>query len=354
MTVRKKPGGWEIDIRSMPDTGKRFRRTYAVTKAEAQRLEREVYMEAVRRSLGLEQAFGDVSLEDLRDAYLEWMPHHRRSSTVAQARWELGHLCGAGPRSLMVQRVSQLDRQVFEGWRQRLLAEGLSHRSVNCWTTRANAMLNWAVKQGRIERNPIQGFEWLPEGGEHRRRHAQTLTRDEARRLVAAADELLPAAGRLLHGLLGFGSRYGETRQLRWSEIDLASGWATFTAATVKTRRTRRVPVPEDLRERLELESEGEWVFPTPEGAGWHQDTNRLRGWMRKALKAAEIKRPGFRVHDLRHTSNTLWREAGVPLEVRQAWMGHTDVRQTAGTYGHYETDEVRDLARQLPRFDVK
>jgi integrase len=44
----------------------------------------------------------------------------------------------------------------------------------------------------------------------------------------------------------------------------------------------------------------------------------------------------GFRFHDLRHTFRTLGAEAGVPLEVMMAQLGHMD-RETSLEYVHIQ-----------------
>ena len=50
----------------------------------------------------------------------------------------------------------------------------------------------------------------------------------------------------------------------------------------------------------------------------------------------AACKMPGFRFHDLRHTFRTQGAEAGVPLEVMMAQLGHMD-RQTSLEYVHIQ-----------------
>jgi len=44
----------------------------------------------------------------------------------------------------------------------------------------------------------------------------------------------------------------------------------------------------------------------------------------------------GFRFHDLRHTFRTQGAEAGVPLEVMMAQLGHLD-RETSLEYTHIQ-----------------
>ena len=41
------------------------------------------------------------------------------------------------------------------------------------------------------------------------------------------------------------------------------------------------------------------------------------------------------RFHDFRHTHATMLLEAGAPVHVAQARMGHESIRTTMDTYGH-------------------
>lgn len=54
----------------------------------------------------------------------------------------------------------------------------------------------------------------------------------------------------------------------------------------------------------------------------------------------------GFRFHDLRHTFRTQGAEAGVPLEVMMAQLGHID-RQTSLDYVHIQ-QRALERAKQL------
>ena len=54
----------------------------------------------------------------------------------------------------------------------------------------------------------------------------------------------------------------------------------------------------------------------------------------------------GFRFHDLRHTFRTLGAEAGVPLEVMMAQLGHMD-RETSLEYVHIQ-QRALDRAKQM------
>src|SRR5262249_40114402 len=59
-----------------------------------------------------------------------------------------------------------------------------------------------------------------------------------------------------------------------------------------------------------------------------------------------------IRFHDLRHTTASLYMQAGVPLHVVQRVMRHADPRMTANTYGHLAPDYLHRELEKLS-FDV-
>jgi integrase len=75
--------------------------------------------------------------------------------------------------------------------------------------------------------------------------------------------------------------------------------------------------------------------------------TKPMRTWVkswRKLVESCGMK--GFRFHDLRHTFRTLGAQAGVPLEVMMAKLGHMD-RQASLDYVHIQQGSL-EPAKQL------
>jgi len=77
-------------------------------------------------------------------------------------------------------------------------------------------------------------------------------------------------------------------------------------------------------------------------------DVNRpMTGWVKSWRKLMQkCNMDGFRFHDLRHTFRTLGAEAGVPLEVMMAQLGHMD-RETSLEYVHIQ-QQALERAKQL------
>jgi len=154
------------------------------------------------------------------------------------------------------------------------------------------------------------------------------------------------------------GLRFGEIRNLKWSQIDLDDSMLRVGRSKTRAGTGRRVPMSEDLhstftshagwiKEKLGPAQEGWYVFPF---------SNRVRpvdplrpittiksSW-EAARKAAKVE---CRFHDLRHTAYTKMIEAGVPEGVIMALMGHVS-RAMVERYSHVRMPALREAAGKL------
>jgi len=72
-------------------------------------------------------------------------------------------------------------------------------------------------------------------------------------------------------------------------------------------------------------------VFTWENGKAIHPE--RVTEWFQRHTKAAGL--PRIRLHDIRHSYATAALEAGVPLKVVSARLGHSNINITADTYSH-------------------
>jgi integrase len=175
------------------------------------------------------------------------------------------------------------------------------------------------------------------------------------------------------------GMREGEILGLRWSDIDFVRGTLRvshivsylpgydsgyhFEEGEPKTESSKRtVMLPqfliELLRKHRSLQIEQRWqagtrwidrdlVFPNKNG-GYIIPYTLLRRFYR-LLDDAGL--PRMRFHDLRHSAATILISMGVPANVVQELLGHSDIATTLGIYGavlppmHQEAmDKMDDL----------
>jgi integrase len=233
---------------------------------------------------------------------------------------------------------------------------GLSARSVRLTLGRLTAALELAVEEGKIARNPARYVK----PPKHEPRERETWSADEVRAFlaVAGADRLAACWRVSLYGL-----RRGEVLGLRWRDVDLAAAALTVRQARVlagyevrieppKSRNgNRTLPLDDELvaalkalkarqaRERLAAGPAYERTgyvaadeLGRPVHPEWYTDEfHRVTG--RAGL-------PRIRLHEARHTANSLMAAAGVPDHIRAAWCGHT-AAVNVSAYTHARAEDL-------------
>jgi integrase len=256
--------------------------------------------------------------------------------------------------------VADLSAARVREWRAGLLAAGVSDTMTAKAYRLLRAVLNTAVDDDVIRRNPcrIKGA-----GSEH-----------AAERPVATIDQvldlaqLMPPRFRVLPLLATFCSlRYGELAALRRRDVDLQ-------AATVRVRATlvelsngqlifgppksaaglRIVSIPLEIVPVVESHvaefvggNAESLVFTGPKGAPLRRSNfQRAAKW---SAHVAAVGLPGFHFHDLRHTGNTMASTTGASLRDLMARMGHDNIR-AALIYQHTMHGRDRGIADGLDR----
>lgn len=128
---------------------------------------------------------------------------------------------------------------------------------------------------------------------------------------------------------LNTGLRRGDLLALRWSSIDLVSGWITVEMR--KTGKPVSVPISRACRAALEECAERrhpgvEEVFLAPSGEPIRRE--QVQDYFSIAKAVAGITRR-LRFHDLRHTFATNLSSSHVELQVISAALGHSSIEMT-------------------------
>jgi integrase len=270
------------------------------------------------------------------------------------------------------------------------LSERYSEKSLKNQRGLLSGVLDRAVEQGHLTRNPAKGAK-LPRGAgkvasdEH---EMVCLTLEEWDALYAA---MTPHYQPLARFLAGTGCRWGEAVVLRTSDVDLRAGLVRFrralkwspdgtrTVGVTKTRKSRRTvtlppTVTADLAPLVAGKAGDALVFTAPRGgpvahrtfwsdhwrpAIWraqHCPDHRVPGCLCGTAhpRRCTLHAPGEapppcgcpgtlsqtpRIHDLRHTHASWLLAQGVPIHVVQARLGHESIQTTVDTYGHLVPD---------------
>lgn len=252
--------------------------------------------------------------------------------------------------------TTQIDRITFERlsrWVSKMTSGGVGWSSIRQSVRVMSAVLEHAVRTGRIRSNPARGLA-LPRP---RRRDHVFLTHEQLAGLAGAA-----GPGRLLVLVLGYtGLRWGEATALRVCDIDLnrrridvrrafSDVGGTIVLGTPKSHLSRTVPLPRflaaDLAEVTQARKADDLVFITSTGA-----VLRLSNWRRAVFLPAREQSgisARFRIHDLRHTAAALMIQAGYPPKMLQEILGHASITTTLDLYGHLYPGDMDKYADRL------
>ncbi len=303
----------------------------------------------------LDPDLGRVTFGEYAQAWVRERPE-LRPHTVAMYRYMLTrHLQPSfGNRALGDIREAHIRR-----WRQELLDSGVSVASVAKSYRLVKAIMNTAVDDAIIRRNPCR----IRGAGQDRSPERSVLTVREVVGLV----EVMPERYRALVLLAVFGSlRWGELAALRRRDLDVKLG-------TVRVERSltelpgggylfgppksaagkRVVVVPATIKpaliyhlETVTASGPDALVFTSPTGAPLRHGNFRRRVWL-PALAATGLT--GTHFHDLRHTGNDLTAAAGATLRELMDRMGHSSPR-AALIYLHGSDARQRAIADSLDK----
>jgi integrase len=253
--------------------------------------------------------------------------------------------------------VADITSARVRGWRTALLESGVGEPSVVKAYQILRAIMNTAVDDGLIVRNPcrIQGADTydVPE--------RPVLTIPE----VFAVAEAIAVRWRALVLLTAFTTlRFGELAALRRRDVDLESRMVRvrrnqaelysgklFDKAPKSQAGFRPVAFPAEIVPVLEHHLEhfagkgpDGHLFIGPRG-GQLRRSNFRDDWVTARTKAGITADVHF--HDLRHTGNTLASQNGASTRELMTRMGHSTAR-AALIYQHMTSDRDRTIADRM------
>jgi integrase len=189
--------------------------------------------------------------------------------------------------------------------------------SVNRTLSKLRRMLNIAVREQWLQRNPFNNGESLISAADEPHR-TRILSRGEETRLLAAIDSKPKRTH--IKGItliaLDCGLRRGEILTLTWGDVDLDGRTITVRAFNAKTAKSRTVAMTTRVYEWL-----SRWRENAADENIFGKLTTIKRGFG-QALKHAEIF--DFHFHDCRATCITRMIEAGMPHATVMRISGHS------------------------------
>ena len=237
-----------------------------------------------------------------------------------------------------------------------LPAQGKSRSTIKGVLAPLSEMYNHAIDDGHVTTNPTRRvLRASRQDTGNRTEKADFLTREELGLLLRTCQESYPEAYPWLSLLARTGLRYGESRVLRWEDIDFHGQFievrhsqddTTGELTTPKSGKGRRVDMSTQLAQTLRSlhtqrrkealqQCSGEipeWVFVSSRGGPLHASNFRNRVWYR-LLDKTGFRR--IRIHDIRHTYASLLIQNGESLAYIRDQLGHHSIQITVDIYGH-------------------
>lgn len=207
---------------------------------------------------------------------------------------------------------------------------------------RLRTLARWAHRRGLADRDPLAGLVCGAAG-----RRDFKATGEEVRRWLAAIRN--PAFADFARFVYLTGCRRGEAASVEASMIDFAAGVATLahhkTERFGRPRRIVMVPEAVEIARRWATRYPDGPLFRNSMGTAWTKENEH-----RKAIDTS--KRSGIKLtlHMLRHSLATRHLQAGTPVAVVAALLGHSNPAVTMTIYCHVieNLDVLRDAAARL------
>lgn len=359
-TVRK--DGRLVAVVGWTDDLDRVKRTYVYGKTQAEVNEKHA---VIMKRLG--DGFGATDANKKLDSFATgWITStlsasDRKSNTkTLYAGITRKHIVGS---ELGAMTLKGIKPRHVEAWIKGLRAKGLASSSVRQIYTVLRAILDTAVRDEDLSRNPVVAVD-RPKVDRH---EAEYLTTDQVRLLLESAKDSRYAP--LFALLVNTGLRRGEALALRWADVSddairvrgtLSRVDGLLAVTTTKTPKSNRtIPLSTTTsellsglkhRQRLEkIRAGSQWattgyVFTTELGEPC-DPRNALRAF-KAAAKRAKLE--GIGLHTLRHSAASVMLVNGVPLKVVSEILGHSSIAITGDIYGHVSPEVSRDALDTL------
>jgi len=274
----------------------------------------------------------------------------RRPKTLRADRSVLGLLLEELHPDIQLRHVEPRHLSAFLG------NLGFSDGTRNTYYTRIKAFFNWCVTEGYLVENPIRKLR-PPKTS---KTVADFLTREEYTHLLHYIEsEAILKENRLKPGeiiwladvvrfAVGTGMRLGEICNLRWSAVNLQTGYVSVKNARdfkTKSGHERTLYITGEARQVLELRHAARTSelddYVLTGTSGEQLNATYVSKRFKRFTRMAGL-REGVHFHTLRHTYASWLVMAGVDLFRVKELLGHSDI-STTQRYAHLAPQHHRD-----------
>ncbi len=236
-----------------------------------------------------------------------------------------------------------------------------SEGTIKIFRSNLNSMLEWAVDEGYINRNPNRNI--VPPKGE-RSKIVHAYTKEEQKKIVEYTNDD-KGANRVFYFLLASGLRVGEAIALTLDDVNLKEGFVIVNKTAINYRGTMIVqdhPKTEQSIRTVYLSDNAitrvkryikmasspmnnkRLLFPNDNWNLYHTSALRSR-WVKSC---AEMGVPYKGIHALRHSYATRALEKGIDVKIVSTMLGHSTVATTMNIYQDVHTDQKKIAAAAM------
>ncbi len=248
-------------------------------------------------------------------------------------------------------KVRELTKTDFEDFYTKLKEHGLSNKVIKGCHIMCRAMLQDAIKEGIIQKNPTENIKTATP----KPKKITVLSHEEMQRFLIQAK--YEGYFELFLTALMTGMRRGELLALKWSDLNLKTGElqiqrqvkrynGELQISSPKTDKSNRLIIlPMALTKILEeykKSVDSEWIFPSPVKENSPRDPDAAHKKLQRILKRAGCHK--IRFHDLRHTFATMALDGGMDIKTLSDMIGHATSSTTLNVYLH-STDKMKKEA---------
>ena len=226
---------------------------------------------------------------------------------------------------------TERDFWAFCGWMTNGRKRTVGLKTVEDRLIVVKQVFKYGAKQKLLLNNPLDGVS-VPEAPTTVQ---PCFTPDQIATLLAAANETL----RPVFATMAYtGMRFGEVRDLRWTDIQFSQGASGFvivqrggSGRTTKNRKVRRIPLHPELRDILAaLPRKFDRVYTAPPSARYPKgdcplNERTLIQSLKDLCEKCGFENPRhYKLHTFRHAFASMCARNNVSYKYALTWMGHS------------------------------
>jgi integrase len=251
-------------------------------------------------------------------------------------------------------------------WRGWVLST-CSGTTFNMHRRHIRALLNFAVREGILEKSPLTKVSAAPTG----KRRPKTVPVNWLRKTRQLLDQNHPRLApawfwRCVFDTMFFGMmRRRQVVELRWCDVHFRSSSITLSAEGSKSRKEWAIPLPKTViqqiaalkdmtkqilgREVRPNEQVFRWPLFSKNRAQMRHSQMKIEHLSAQFLKLSKLLGYTISAHRVRHTSASVMLARSTDLKGTSEMLGHSSITLTADTYIHPSLSALRKTQKKLP-----